>query len=80
MGKRVFTKTVEIGGAAASLLSIDGVTWSTSLTDLERFEAGRKAEIAITRRMMKRIGIRDGLSTGRAEKRNHFVRNAQRIG
>ena len=70
MGKRIFSKTVEIHGAAVSLLSLDARTWSSNLKDLKRFETERAADVAIARRMMKRIGNSErwGMSQGRRQR------------
>ena len=70
MGK-IFSKTVQINGATVSLFSIDGVNWGTSLPDLERFKAGRKASQVVTQKAFSRIGANPYWGLSRKRRHSH---------
>jgi hypothetical protein len=70
MGKAL-VKKVEIGGVEIVLHSFDGVNWSTSLTDLERFKAGRKATQVLTQKAFSRIGANPYWGLSRKRRHSH---------
>jgi len=80
MGKHVFLKTVEIGGVAVTLRSLNGATWSTDLKDLERFESERREFCASLKQSFETIGVGGRSKTSRrARGFNRYVRNSSRV-
>jgi len=68
MGK-VLVKKVQINGATVTLHSLDSRTWSSSLADLQRFEAERREIRATMRRAFKTIGSSERWGCGGRKRR-----------